>query len=254
VTITPRQANELKVAVLGRHISASSFDRDAVEEALAAAGLTGRLSAEEIREIVSEIILPAFDIALDGLAEAAGYARQAGVPVLVHNAAASMRQVAAIAETGVQLIAGHSNHSSFELREALEHAERLKELGAIVDVSTFDTFGAQRLTSGPELLYALLEGGLADTISTDYAGGYHDAILLAIDRATKAGVVGLPAAIAMATANVADAIPGVAPRRGRLTAGAVADIVLTDPGELARVRTVIISGETAVRGGTRVTA
>ena len=28
-----------------------------------------------------------------------------------------------------------------------------------MDVSTFDTFGAQRLTSGPELLYALLEGG-----------------------------------------------------------------------------------------------
>jgi len=254
VTITPRQSDALKVAVLGRHISASSFDRDAAEEALAAAGLAGRLSAGEIREIVSGIILPAFDIALDGLAEAADYARQAGVPVLVHNAAASMRQVAAIARTGVQLIAGHSNHSSFELREALEHAERLKELGAIIDVSTLDTFGAQRLTSGPELFYAMLKGGLADTISTDYAGGYHDAILLAIDRATKAGVAGLPAAIAMATANVADAIPEVAPRRGRLTPGAVADIVLTDPADLPRVRTVIIGGETVVRDGARVTA
>ena len=254
VTITPRQSDALKVAVLGRHISASSFDRDAVEEALAAAGLAGRLSAGEIREIVSGIILPAFDIALDGLAEAADYARRAGVPVLVHNAAASMRQVAAIARTDVQLIAGHSNHSSFELREALQHAERLKELGAIIDVSTLDTFGAQRLTSGPELFYAMLKGGLADTISTDYAGGYHDAILLAIDRATKAGVAGLPAAIAMATANVADAIPEVAPRRGRLTPGAVADIVLTDPADLPRVRTVIIGGETVVRDGARVTA
>ena len=254
VTITPRQSDALKVAVLGRHISASSFDRDAAEEALAAAGLAGRLSAGEIREIVSGIILPAFDIALDGLAEAADYARQAGVPVLVHNAAASMRQVAAIARTGVQLIAGHSNHSSFELREALEHAERLKELGAIIDVSTLDTFGAQRLTRSPELFYAMLKYGLADTISTDYAGGYHDAILLAIDRATKAGVTGLPAAIAMATANVADAIPEVAPRRGRLVPGAVADIVLTDPADLPRVRMVIIGGETVVRDGGRVTA
>jgi imidazolonepropionase-like amidohydrolase len=254
VTITPRQSDALKVAVLGRHISASSFDRDAVEEALAAAGLAGRLSAEEIREIVSEIVLPAFDIALDGLAEAAGYARQAGVPVLVHNAAASMTQVAAIAKTDVQLIAGHSNHSSFELREALEHAERLKELGAIVDVSTLDTFGARRLTSGPDLLYAMFEGGLVDTISTDYAGGYHDPILLAIDCATKAGVVSLPAAIAMATANVADAIPGVAPRRGRVTPGAIADLVLTDPADLPRVRTVIIGGEIAVRAGARVVA
>jgi alpha-D-ribose 1-methylphosphonate 5-triphosphate diphosphatase PhnM len=100
----------------------------------------------------------------------------------------------------------------------------------------------------------MLRGGLADTISTDYAGGYHDAILLAIDRATKADAIGLSAAIAMATANVADTIPEVAPRRGRLTPGAVADIVLTDPADLPRVRTVIIGGETVVRDGARVTA
>jgi imidazolonepropionase-like amidohydrolase len=252
VTITPRQADGLKVAVLGRHIAASSFDRDAVEEALATAGLTGKLSVEEVREIVSDIVLPAFDVALRGLAEAAEFAQRDGVPVLVHNAAASMTQVAAIAKTGVPLIAGHSNHSSFELREALEHAERLKELGAIVDVSTLDTFGAQRLTSGPELLYAMFEAGLVDTISTDYAGGHHDSILLAIDQATKAGVVGLAEAIRMATANVADAIPGVAPRRGRVTPGAVADLVLTDPAELPRVRTVMMRGEIVVHGGRRV--
>nr|WP_245782889.1 amidohydrolase family protein [Amycolatopsis sacchari] len=251
VTITARQADALKVAVLGRHISASSFDKDAVEEALEGAGLTGKLSVEEVREMVSDIVLPAFDIALHGLAEAADYARRAEVPVLVHNAAASMTQVAAIAKTGVPLIAGHSNHSSFELREALQHAERLKELDATIDVSTLDTFGARRLTNGPELLYAMFEAGLVDTISTDYAGGHHDPILLAIDRAGKAGVVRLPAAIAMATAHVADAIPGVAPRRGRVVPGAVADLVLTDPMELPRVRTVIIGGEIVVRDGAR---
>jgi imidazolonepropionase-like amidohydrolase len=254
VTITPRQADRLKIAVLGRHISASAFDRDAVEEALAGAGLTGRLSVDEIREIVSGIVLPAFDIALHGLAEAAEQARAAGVPVLVHNAAASMTQVAAIAATGVTLIAGHSNHSSFELREAVEHAGRLKEMGAIVDVSTLDTFGARRLTTGPELLYALFSAGLVDTISTDYAGGHHDPILLAIDRATKAGVVRLPAAIAMATANVADAIAGLAPRRGRVVPGAIADLVVTDPAELHQVRTVLIGGEIVARDGRRVAA
>jgi len=253
VTITPRQADKLKVAVLGRHIAATSFDRDAVEEALVGAELAGKLSVEEIREIVSEIVLPAFDIALDGLAEAAAYANQVGVPVLVHNAAASMTQVAKIANTGVPLIAGHSNHSSFELREALEHAERLKELGAIVDVSTLDSFGAQRLTTGPEVMYAMFEAGLVDTISTDYAGGHHDSILLAIDRATKAGVVGLPAAVAMATANVADAIPSVAPGRGRAIPGAIGDLVLTDPADLPRVDTVMIGGEIVVRDGRRAT-
>lgn len=254
VTITPRQADALKVAVLGRHISASSFDSAAVEEALAAAELTGRLSVEEAREIVSGIVLPAFDIALHGLSEAAEYAHQAGVPVLVHNAAASMTQVAAIAKTGVPLIAGHSNHTSFDLREALRHAEQLKELGATVDVSTLDTFGARRLTTGPDLLYAMFEAGLVDTISTDYAGGHHDPILLAVDEATRAGVVRLPEAIAMATAAVAAAIPGVAPRRGRIVAGMLADVVLTDPARLAAVDTVIIGGETVVRAGRRTTA
>jgi adenine deaminase len=67
-------------------------------------------------------------------------------------------------------------------------------------------------------------------------------------------VVRLPAAIAMATANVADAIPGIAPRRGRLTPGAVADLVLTDPALLPQVSTVMIGGEIAVRDGPRTTA
>jgi imidazolonepropionase-like amidohydrolase len=254
VTITPRQANALKTAVLGRHIAASAFDAGAVAEALAGAGLTGRLSVEQARELVSGIVLPAFDIALRGLAEAAEQARAAGVPVLVHNAAASMTQVAAIARTDVRLIAGHSNHSSFEAREAVEHAGRLRELGAIIDVSTLDTFGARRLTTGPELLFAMFAAGVVDTISTDYAGGHHDPILLAIDRATGAGVVSLPAAIAMASANVADAIPGVAPRRGRVVPGAIADLVVTDPAELHRVRAVMVGGEIVVRDGRRAGA
>jgi imidazolonepropionase-like amidohydrolase len=252
VRITPRQADRLKIAVLGRHIAASAFDPYAVEEALVAAGLAGRLSVADAREIVSGIVLPAFDVALTGLAEAAQQAGELGVPVLVHNAAASMSQVSAIARTGVALVAGHSNHSSFELREALEHAGRLKELGATVDVSTLDTFGARRLTTGPELLYALFAAGLVDTISTDYAGGHHDPILLAIDRAVAAGVVRLPAAIAMATANVADAIPGIAPRRGRVVPGAIADLVVTDPADLPRVRDVLVGGRMVARDGRRV--
>jgi cytosine/adenosine deaminase-related metal-dependent hydrolase len=249
VTITPRQADRLKMAVLGRRISASAFDRDAVEEALTDAGLTGRLSVEDAREIVSGVVLPAFDLALRGLTEAAEQARASGVPVLVHNAAASMTQVAAIARTGVRLIAGHSNHVSFTQREAVEHAERLKESGAIVDVSTVDTFGARRLTMGPELLYALFSAGVVDTISTDYAGGHHDPILLAVDRAVAAGVVSLPSAIAMATANVADAVPGLAPRRGRVVPGAVADLVVTDPTALYHVRAVMIGGRIVARDG-----
>ncbi|HEX7308089.1 amidohydrolase family protein [Lentzea sp.] len=251
VTVSAVQANDLKVAVLGRHISTSAFDRDAVEEALAGAGLAGKLSVEDAREIVSRVVLPAFDVALRGLAEAAELGRDLGVPVLVHNAAASMTQVAAIAGTDVRLVAGHSNHPSFTTREAVRHAESLKEKGVVVDVSVLDTFGGERphLT---DLLYALFEAGLVDTISTDYAAGRHDPILLAIDRATRAGVVGLGEAVAMATSAVADVFPGLAPRRGRVVPGAVADLVVTSPAALENVRTVMIGGKVVVREGRRV--
>lgn len=56
----------------------------------------------------------------------------------------------------------------------------------------------------------------------------------------------------MATANVADAIPGIAPRRGRVVPGALADLVVTDPAELHQVGTVMISGKIVVRDGRRV--
>jgi imidazolonepropionase-like amidohydrolase len=97
----------------------------------------------------------------------------------------------------------------------------------------------------------MFEAGLVDTISTDYAGGHHDPILLAVDHATKAGVVTLPAAIAMATENVAAAVPGVAPGRGRIVPGAVADLVVIDPGRLDRVEVVMIGGRVVVRDGRR---
>ncbi|SDF54405.1 Imidazolonepropionase [Lentzea fradiae] len=248
VTVPAVRANDLKVAVLGRHISTAAFDRDAVEEALAAAGLTGKLSVEDAREIVSGVVLPGFDIALRGLAEAADLGRELDVPVLVHNAAASMSQVARLAGRDVRLVAGHSNHPSFTPREAVEHAERLKERGVVVDVSVLDTFGGVR-PHLKDLLFALFEAGLVDTISTDYAAGHHDPVLLAVDRATRAGVVGLPAAVAMATSAVADAFPGLAPRRGRIEPGAVADLVVTSPAALENVRTVMIGGEVVVREG-----
>jgi imidazolonepropionase-like amidohydrolase len=250
--ITPAQANALKYAVLGRHIDAAGYDAEAVAAAIERAGLTGLLRPEDVAEIISGIVLPPFEVALRGLAEAGEYGRRHDLPVLVHNAAASMKQVAEVAATDVRLIAGHSNHDSFTFTEALDHARTLRRLGAVVDVSTLDCFGARRLVDSPELTFSMLREGLVDTISTDYAAGFHDPILLGVSEAVKHGAVGLAPAIAMATANVADAIPGLAPNRGRIQPGAVADVVITDPDEPNRVDTVLVGGNVVVEGGETV--
>jgi imidazolonepropionase-like amidohydrolase len=247
--ITPAQASALKYAVLGRHIDAANYDPDAVAAEIEKIGLTGLLRPEDAKEIISGIVLPPFEIALRGLAEAGEYGRRHDLPVLVHNAAASMKQVARVAATDVRLIAGHSNHDSFTVDEALEHAQALRRLGAIVDISTLDCFGARRLVHSPELTFTMLREGLVDTISTDYAAGFHDPILLGVSEAVKHGAVGLAAGIAMATANVADAIANLAPNRGRIQPGAVADVVVTDPDELNRVDTVLIGGNVVVERG-----
>ncbi|MGH3813376.1 MAG: hypothetical protein ACRDUV_13135 [Pseudonocardiaceae bacterium] len=154
-------------------------------------GLIDLMTPEDARDIVSNIVLPAFGIALRGLAEAGAYARRNDVPVLVHNAAASMKQVAELARSDVRLIAGHSNHSSFTVAEAVEHASRLRKTGR---------------------------------------------------SWTAAG-------IAMASSHVADAIPGIAPNRGRIGPGAVADVVVADSRRLDDVQWVFVAGDPVVTNG-----
>jgi hypothetical protein len=248
IEIEPRQARALKHSVLGRYIDKSAFDAEKVKSALQGAGLEGVLTVERTREIIEGSVLPSFDIGLNNLRDATLMGKKLGVPVVLHNAAASKRTVLECARE-YPVIAAHSNHTSFETGEAVEHARVLKSLGATVDVSTLDTFGAQRLVDSPANLFAVLGEGLADTISTDYAGGHHDAILLALEKAVEAGVVGLAQAIALATYNVTRAIPLLAPDRGLIARGKMADLVVTDRTYLSQVHTVIISGQPTVETG-----
>ena len=147
------------------------------------------------------------------------------------------------------IVSGHSNHPSFERQEAIEVARTLKGMGASIDISTFDLF-VNRYTGGsPDNFYALLEADLVDTVSTDYGGGHHDSILTGLQFAVGKGVVDLPKAVSLATHNVAKAIPVLAPNRGLLEEGKVADVVITDEADLAQVETVIIGGQVVVENG-----
>ncbi|NLM21059.1 MAG: amidohydrolase family protein [Peptococcaceae bacterium] len=169
--------------------------------------------------------------------------------MIVHNASASAKVVREMAYLGQLLVAGHSNHPSFELEECLETCRYLKEHGVIIDVSTLDTFGAKQIADSPENLYALVREGIADTISTDYAGGAHDALILCVERLVKDGICNLQSAVSMVTGNVASLIPGIASQRGTLKRGNIADIVIVEQDNISIVNKVIIGGRIVVDHG-----
>lgn len=249
VELIPRQARQLKEAVLSRHIREDAYRRENVEAALEELGLTGKLSPEDARDLVRNSVLPTFRKALDGFVEAADYAERFGLPTLVHNSAPSSDATHALGERlGPLLIAAHTNHSTYTPAEALESGRILRRHGAIVEICILDIFGAKRLESSPEHIYGLLQADLVDTIGTDYAGGYWDSILLGIQNMVADGIVDLPKAISMATRNVARAVSRVG-ERGELVAGNIADIVITAENEVSNVRTIIIGGRLAYQNG-----
>ena len=250
--IEPKQARALKEAVLGRYIDRAAYDERALVRALQNTGLENDLRVPEAKKLVEDSVLPQFDTALQSLLDGVRVAKVAGVPVILHNAAASKTVVRAASEE-YRIIAGHSNHPSFELGEAVDFARFLKRRGSLIDIATLDMFGAKRLCDSPDIFFAMLDEGLADLISTDYAGGFHDSILLGVQRAVEAGVTTLARAIRMATFNVTIAVPKLAPDRGLLAPGMIADIVLAQCPAVSEVDTVIVGGKVVVRRGELVT-
>jgi imidazolonepropionase-like amidohydrolase len=242
VRLEPRQARLLKFAVLGRRVQPEAYDRERVAEVLAEVGLAGRLTPERARDIVHQIVLPAFELALEGIREGARLAVRYGVPTLVHKSAPSEKAVYEAAElAGALLVAGHTNHNTFTVEESVACARTLRAKGAFIEVSTLDAFGARRLVPAPDHLYALLQNDLVDIVATDYAGGYWDNIYTGLARAIDEGIVTLPRAVALATKNVTKAFPKLAPDRGEIAPGKVADLVVCR-GCLDQVDKVFIEG------------
>lgn len=249
VELVPRQARQLKEAVLSRHIRADAYRREDVVVVLEELGLADQLTPKQARDLVQNCVLPSFQKALEGFAEAADYAERYGLPTLVHNSAPSSDATHDIARRlGPLLIAGHTNHSTYTPEESIASGRLLRQYGAIVEVSVLDAFGLKRLEKDPHQIYALLQEDLVDLLATDYAGGFWDATLLGIQHMVADGILDLPKAISMASRNVARAVPRVG-ERGELAAGKIADIVLSPPDQVANVHTAIIGGRLAYRDG-----
>jgi len=248
--ITERQARALKRAVLGRYVDPLAYDPSKVSQVLEEIGLAGCLTPEKAKDIIMATVLPPVNAALEGLREAGELAAKFGVPVIVHNSAPSKRVILEMAERGLgrNLIAGHCNHTTFELEEAVSHARELKEREVVIDVSTFGSFKANDWDE-MEMQFVLLGEGIVDTVSTDYGDGAHDPMLLVLEQTMERKLIDLPKAVSLVSSNVAQAIPLLAPNRGLVARGKEADLIIVDKERISQVDTTIVSGQVAVEHG-----
>ncbi|MBD9512125.1 amidohydrolase family protein [Ensifer sp. ENS10] len=248
VTIHPKIARLFKEAVLGRRLDgAAAASNDGLEALLDQYALIGHLTAAQLRGIVVETVMPPVHLAMRGLSEIAAQSERVGMAAIFHNAAPTAATLVQLAEAypRARMIAGHSNHPMFLPEEALTTARLLKERGVTIDVSTLDCI-TTRWRNGPENLDLLATEGVIDTLSTDYAGGDWDTILSAIQRMIAKKQMPAPRAVALATGNVAKAIPELAGDRGLIEKSKQADIVICDAHNLARVRHVIAKGRLVI--------
>ncbi|MCG2622547.1 amidohydrolase family protein [Arthrobacter sp. I2-34] len=249
------QARRLKEAVLGRFIDASAFDAEALDTAAYEAGLSGRLTMDELRTVIEDSVLPSFVPAITGIREGVLAASRLGVPAIVHSASATARILRDLmAETrgnGVQVIAAHVNHPSHSPAEALELAVLGRGNGWPAEASVFDLLHRRHTVTTRDHWDLLLgEPGLVSVLATDYGrDGEHDELIAAVQDVAAQGHRPLAGAVAMATSAVADLIPGIAPQSGRLQAGRAADVVVAGAEDFRDVRYVFVDGICVVREG-----
>lgn len=250
--ITPEQGEKLKRAIFGRDMNASSVDKEKVNEILKQIGIAELLNTDEVIEIAKKTIFSSVEIAREGIKEAVGFAKKYNLPLIVHNAAASKENVLEAAKLlGPKLIAGHSNHPSFDQEEIFQFIKELKKYGTIIDICSGDCFGAKQIFSSDyiDINLDLIEEGMVDLISTDFMGGNWDPMLLLIEKAVKENRISLPKAISMVTYNVTKAIPKLAINCGTIDIGKTADLVILDSKKLSKVNYVLINGVPIVEKG-----
>jgi imidazolonepropionase-like amidohydrolase len=241
VVVDEYQARRLKGAVLGKKIASKFYDPERVKNVLKEISLED-YSPEWALDKITQTVLPPFDIAIEALEEGANLAKKYKLPFIVHTAAPSMSKVEEISWLGNLLIAGHCNHPSFDIKEGVDLIKRLRKKGAIIDISTFDTLDSPEREKEIAFFFAILKAGLADVVSTDYGGGNHSPILKVLELAIEQKVVALPEAISLVTRNPSRAIPRLAPNRGVIVRGAIADVVIVHRSMISQIEEIIIEG------------
>jgi imidazolonepropionase-like amidohydrolase len=243
---------------LGKFISAQNAlaldkavlagDEAMIGRVLAEAGLE-KVTIAEAKKLVEDTSVTPVAACCEAIRDSVNHVKKLGLPVLAHAEPGMKEALLDVAkEIGPNLIAVHVNHS-FTPAEMVSFARELKSYGATVEIISTDSFGAKQVEPDPEGTFALLREGLADMMTTDFCGGYHDPILFFLQKAIDEKVITLPRAIQLATSSPARFIPLVAPNRGIIEPGRVADLCIVDRDDISKVRYVMIAGRIVVEEG-----
>lgn len=249
------QARRLKEAVLGRFINVAAFDVNALAVAAKDAGLVHAFTATQLRKLVTDSVMPSVVPAIEGIREGIRAAATFGVPAIVHSASATAsvlrEMLLELDGSGATVIAAHANHPSHTPDEAFDLAAMGRKVGWPAEASVFDLLHRRKTVKTREHWDVLLrEPELISVIGTDYGhDGDHDELIAGIEDIAAQGHRSLAAAVAMATSAVADLVPGIAPGRGRLQAGRVADVTVARADNFRDVRFVLVDGRCVVRDG-----
>lgn len=247
VTVSQVQARGLKEAVLGRFIDERSHDSALLAERAARAGLRD-VAPSELRSLILDTVLPSVAAARSGIREGVEAARRLGVPALLHSASASADLIRELQSSGdrrpATIIAGHVNHTSHTVEEAVRLAESGRDAGWYAEASVFDLLEGRETVQTREHWEALLDGNdLVDVLATDYGhDGRHDPLISALQDVIASGRRGLAEAVEMVTSVPAALIPGLVDGGAVLRRGAPADLVIADRDDLRVVRRVYIGG------------
>jgi imidazolonepropionase-like amidohydrolase len=223
-------------------------NKPAINQLLKEGGLAG-FTVNDAKKLVKETSIDPVAACCEAIRASAKYVKALGIPVLAHAEPGMREALLDLAkEIGPQLIVVHVNHS-FTPKESVELAKELKRLEATVEIITADFFRAKQVESSPEGTFALIREGLVDLISTDFSGGNHEPILLVLQKAVEQGIITIPKAIQLATSAPVKMIPKIAPNRGLIEPGRVADICIVDKDDISKVKHILIAGRTVIENG-----
>lgn len=238
-------------AVVLRELVERGAGAGEIDAALARFGVVGMV-AHDIEDLVAATVTWR-ELSREACYEAATLANQHDAPLVLHNTPAvedMVREIAA--ENRERTIAGHSNFYYTNAEQALDVARYVKQHGGWVDLMGGDSFGGRRFFTSLDLHLAMLRAGVVDMVSTDYCGGFWDSMLLVLEHCVAAGAVSVPQAVALVTGNVARILPNLAPNRGFVEVGKVADLAIVDADHLGQVQSVIVQGKLVLHSGRRV--